>query len=377
MSSDWELNLDKEQFLAQHWQKAPLLIRGAIKNFKPPISSDELAGLAYEEEVEARIVEHQEDNWHLFHGPFSATDYQRKHPWTLLVQAVDQYIPEVAQLRKLVDFIPQWRVDDVMASYASDGGSVGPHFDNYDVFLLQGEGHRLWKTGQFCDSNSPLVDHDSLRLLSQFNTEAEYLLEPGDILYVPPGIAHWGTAQGECTTFSIGFRAPRITEMVSRFTDALIEQLDPDLFYSDARIEVATRPGEIRPRDLDRVSAQIQAALDQSEVNHWFGELATEPRYEQFPDEGELSEARLQLSDGANGIELNSAAKLAWQHEAGRVVVFANGDSRSFSESIMPLQIALSDAWKLDKAELAAASADPESSGWLDYLLESGCVFIL
>ncbi len=378
MSNGWELNLDIEQFLAQHWQKAPLLMSGAIRNFSTPLGSDELAGLAFEEEVEARIIEQREDSWQLFHGPFSEADYRRQNPWTLLVQAVDHYIPEVAELRSLVDFIPQWRVDDIMVSYASDGGSVGPHFDNYDVFLLQGEGQRLWKTGQFCDSRSSLQDHDSLRLLSQFETEAEYLLNPGDILYVPPGIAHWGIAQGECTTFSIGFRSPRITEMVSRFTDALIEQLDPDLFYSDTRLEVATRAGEIRPRDLERVSAQIQAALDQSAGNHhWFGELATEPRYEQFPDEDELSEARLQLQQGASGIELNSAAKLAWQHEAGKVVVFANGDSRSFSESIMTLQITLCEARMLNKAELASVYSDPESSHWLDYLLESGCVFLL
>ena len=132
------LNLDREDFLARYWQRKPLYLPGAIANFKPPVSSQELAGLALEEGIESRLVEYRDDQWLLHHGPFQESDYDRDHPWTLLVQAVDHWIPEVAELRKLVDFLPQWRVDDVMVSYAPDGGSVGPHFDNYDVFLLQG-----------------------------------------------------------------------------------------------------------------------------------------------------------------------------------------------------------------------------------------------
>ena len=151
---EWRLNLDREDFLANYWQQKPLLIRSAIAPFEPPLSSDELAGLALEEEIESRIIECREQNWRLSHGPFTAADFQRNCPWTLLVQAVDHYIPEVAQLRKLVDFIPQWRVDDVMISYAVDGASVGPHYDNYDVLLLQGLGKRNWKLGQRCDGNS-------------------------------------------------------------------------------------------------------------------------------------------------------------------------------------------------------------------------------
>lgn len=376
MKNGWELNLDKEQFLARYWQQKPLLIRQAISNFSPPIDSNELAGLALEDDVEARIIDTIDDNWLLTHGPFSESDYQREHPWTLLVQAVDHYIPEVAALRKLIDFVPQWRVDDIMVSYASDGGSVGPHFDHYDVFLLQGEGQRLWKTGQFCNADSPLLEHDSLRILADFEADAEYLLEPGDILYVPPGIAHWGVAQGECSTFSLGFRAPRVNEMVSRFTDALLERQEPDDFYHDARLEPASRPGEIRPRDLERVSAQIQAALDQSENNRWFGELVTEPRYDNFPDEDELALAREKLIRGVDKIELNNSAKLAWQHEADSLVVFANGDSRSFSDSILPLQITLCETWQLSAADIASVQADSEFRLWIDFLIESGCVLV-
>jgi 50S ribosomal protein L16 3-hydroxylase len=228
MSGRWELDLGRELFLAQYWQRKPLLIRKAIPGFKPPVSSDELAGLALEQSVESRLIERSGNIWQVQHGPFIEADFVRQESWTLLVQAVDHYIPGVAALRRLIDFIPQWRVDDVMVSYATDGGSVGPHFDNYDVFLLQGEGERLWQLGSYCDESSPLLPHEELRILSSFESSEEHLLQQGDILYVPPGYAHWGIARGECTTFSIGFRAPRITDMVSRWVDQLLSQLGPD-----------------------------------------------------------------------------------------------------------------------------------------------------
>ena len=371
-----ELQLDKEAFLARYWQRKPLLLPQALPDFQVPIDANELAGLAMEEGIESRIIEQSGAHWLLQHGPFSEKDYQRDNPWTLLVQAVDQYLPEVAELRSLVDFIPQWRIDDIMISYASDGGSVGPHYDNYDVFLLQGEGQRLWKLGQFCDQNSSLLPHEQLRILENFEQTEEYLLSPGDILYVPPGVAHWGVAQGECTTFSIGFRAPRVSELVSRFTDALLEHIEPDLFYRDTGLEPTTRPGEIRPRDLERAAAQLQAALDQAAENRWFGELVTEPRYEQFPEDEALAEAQAILIDGPELVELNPAGKLVWQHEAETLVVFANGHHAQFSDALMPAQIALCGEGKLSGQQLRSALATPEGDSWLAFLVASGAVFL-
>jgi len=376
MSRDWELNVDRESFLAQYWQRKPLLMRAAIDNFKPPLSSHKMAGLALEEQVESRIIEQRGADWLLHHGPFSSRDFQRDDPWTLLVQAVDHYIPEVAELRKLVDFIPSWRVDDVMASYAVDGGSVGPHYDNYDVFLLQGEGERLWKLGQFCDESSALLPHDELRILSLFECQHEYLLRPGDMLYVPPGVAHWGIARGSCTTFSIGFRAPRINDMVSRWADHLLEQLDPEQFYRDTGQSSVTRPGEIRPRDLERAMAQLQGALDQGAGNHWFGELVTEPRYEPTPDDDDLAEAKALLNAGATFVELSPSAKLAWQQELEGIAVFANGESLEFGENVLPLLLTLCDSWRLQGEALSAALLDPHRAALLHYLLESGCIYV-
>lgn len=371
-----ELKFDKEAFLAQHWQRKPLLIRHGIAAFETPLPAGELAGLAMEEDIESRIIEHRDNRWLQHHGPFTEQDFSRDAPWTLLVQAVDHYIPAVAELRQLVNFLPQWRVDDVMVSYAVDGGSVGPHYDNYDVFLLQGEGERRWQLGQFCDAQSALLPHDELRILRDFECTQEYVLSPGDILYVPPGIAHWGIAQGECTTFSIGFRAPRINDMVSRWADGLLAELDPELFYSDSRIEPVTRPGEIRPRDMERVLAQVQAALDQGTPNQWFGELVTEPRYEPSSDDDDLAEALDLLTQGARFIALSPAARLAWQQEESGIVVFANGEGQAFSTAVLPTVIALCERWRVAEQELAQALADPETKQLLHYLLEAGCIYV-
>jgi 50S ribosomal protein L16 3-hydroxylase len=200
-----------ETFLRDYWQKKPLLIRQAYPGFELPIDGDELAGLALEEEVESRIVlEHGKTPWELRHGPFDEQTFSQlpESHWTLLVQAVDQWVPEIHELLQDFQFIPGWRLDDIMISYASDKGSVGPHFDYYDVFLLQGMGKRRWRIGQHCDSGSELVEGTPLKLLRNFETTDEWVLEPGDMLYIPPGIAHWGIAEGECITCSIGFRAP-------------------------------------------------------------------------------------------------------------------------------------------------------------------------
>ena len=376
MSDSWNLNFDREIFLARYWQRKPLLIRDAVETWVPPLDRHELAGLALEEEVESRIVAYRDGLWQLDHGPFREQDFERDDPWTLLVQAVDHHVPAVAALRKLVDFLPQWRVDDVMVSYAVEGGSAGPHYDNYDVFLLQGEGERRWQLGQFCDGDSALLPHEDLRILAAFECSEEYLLGPGDMLYVPPGVAHWGIAQSECTTFSIGFRAPRINDMVSRWVDQLLEQLDGDQFYRDAGQSPVTRPGEIRPRDMERVLAQLQGALDQSAGNHWFGELVTEPRYDPATDDDDLAEAKALLAGGPDFVELSPAAKLAWQRELEGIAVFANGECLEFPEAVLPVLLTLCDTWRLQGEALTTALLQADSAALLNYLLESGCIYV-
>jgi len=370
------LALDIGAFLCEYWQRKPLLIKNAVENFVPPLSSDELAGLALEEDVESRLIELCGDDWRLLHGPFKANDFVREHPWTLLVQAVDHYVPDVAALFQLVDFIPRWRTDDIMVSYAVDGGSVGPHYDNYDVFLLQGEGHRLWRLGQHCDADSPMLAHDELRLLHDFDTVAEYLLGPGDMLYIPPGIAHWGIARGECTTFSIGCRAPRIADMLSRWTDQVLSQVDSQQFYTDTGREPATRPGELSDYDMYHAMAQLRNALEQPSAFRWFGELVTEPRYDIEPDPDEVAEACARLRDGPLSIELSPAARLAWQQDTRGVVVYANGESLDCAAAVLPSLITLCEGRPLIGRQLDKALSDPDTAGLLDELLQCRCIHV-
>jgi 50S ribosomal protein L16 3-hydroxylase len=363
------LPLDVDDFLSRYWQREPLLLRGALPGFRPPISADELAGLALEDEVESRLVEEAGGGWRLNHGPFLEADFHRAPPWTLLVQAVDQYVPEVAELRTLVDFIPGWRADDIMVSYATDGGSVGPHFDHYDVFLLQGEGQRLWRLGQRCDHHSPLVKGTPLRILEQFDCQQEYLLEPGDILYVPPGLAHWGIARGECTTFSIGFRAPRRQDMLARLVDQALERAAPDQFLSDPGRLRAARPGELSAGDVRNARAQALALLEADTGGRWLGELVTEPRYAQ--PGGEVDEqvvAALLL--GNLSLVREPGSVLAWMEQGDELLVFANGLSQSASPALRPLMEALCARGVANCNSVECA--DDEISDLIHFLLESG-----
>jgi 50S ribosomal protein L16 3-hydroxylase len=315
------LDFDAAHFLREDWQRRPRILRGAVPGFANPLGPDELAGLALEDDIESRLVETRAGGWHFEAGPFSGDSFERDNPWTLLVQSVDQYIPGVAELRSLVDFLPSWRLDDIMVSYASDGGSVGPHYDNYDVFLLQGLGRRRWRIGQHCESSEPLLAHPQLRILSDFRQVDEYILEPGDILYLPPRIAHWGIAEGDCMTYSIGFRAPRLNDMLSRWLDQALEQIDPELFYRDPPLGEPVRPGEIDAAALECARRQLQGAIaNLPPGDDWFGELVTEPR------DGACI-AGLDVVDMPASVRLAPGARLAWRPAQHGAIVYANGEA--------------------------------------------------
>lgn len=372
--SKLRLSLDRENFLAKYWQRTPLLIPQAIPQFKSPIDADELAGLALEEEVESRIVEFENDNWQLHSGPFTEQSFDRSAPWTLLVQAVDHYVEEVAELLKLVDFIPRWRIDDIMISYAVDGASVGPHYDNYDVFLLQAHGQREWRLGQRCDEQTPLKADTDLRIVKDFQSESQQLLSPGDILYVPPGVAHWGIARGECITYSIGFRAPRIADLLSRGVDARLESLSTQEFYRDPDLTSINRPGEISIEDSRRAKNQLLAALNEQNDTRWFGELVTEPKYQLEPVSLSETPGIEDLQQAGTCIGLCADAKLAWQQADDNVVVFANGESIVCGNAILPMIILLCSEGLLEDAALADALNDPDNAALLTALLELGCL---
>ena len=273
-------DLTADQFLAEYWQKKPLLIRNAIPNFEPPIDGDDLAGLSLEAEVESRLV--IGDDWALEHGPFEESRFASlpEQNWSLLVQGVDLWVPEVAGLLSSFDFLPSWRVDDIMVSYAEDGGNVGPHFDYYDVFLIQGEGQRHWQIGQHCSEADLHTDSTALKILKNLEVSDEWTLNPGDMLYLPPKIAHHGVAIGQCTTFSVGFRAPAATEMLDDLaTELLSRDITPN-HLQDPPLNAAMANEPISGAYIQQVKELLQQTLDDEQMlGEWFAQFMTEPKY--------------------------------------------------------------------------------------------------
>jgi 50S ribosomal protein L16 3-hydroxylase len=286
-------SLTPQQFLERHWQKKPLLIRGALPGFVSPLSADELAGLACEPEVESRLVRGKlGGRWSLEHGPFESRKLEKlpQQDWTLLVQDVDKWLPEVAQLLTPLRWLPDWRIDDIMISFAAPGGSVGPHTDQYDVFLLQAQGRRRWQLAeQFDPALLPDVD---LKILQSFTPEQEHVCEPGDLLYLPPGVAHYGLALDACMTFSIGFRAPDQRELVGALAEELMGRASESR-YRDPGRSVTAQPSRIDEQELRSLRELVRGglALSDEELDRFLGRYLTRPK-PQLEVEGSPSEAR-------------------------------------------------------------------------------------
>ncbi|TRO40885.1 cupin domain-containing protein [Pseudomonas sp. ALS1131] len=369
--------LTAREFLRDYWQKKPLLVRQAIPDFESPISPDELAGLALEEEVESRLViEHGERPWELQRGPFNEDTFQDlpERDWTLLVQAVDQFVPEVADLLEDFKFLPKWRIDDLMISFAAPGGGVGPHFDNYDVFLLQAHGHRRWQIGQMCDADSPLLPHADLKILAQFEPTDEWVLAPGDMLYLPPCLAHCGTAEDDCMTYSVGFRAPSAAEVLTHFTDFLGQFLPDEERYSDADIQPSEDPNQIQRDALERLKALLNEHMsDERLLMTWFGQFMTEPKYPELVAGIEIEEEDFlgALEDGAILIR-NPSARMAWSEVGEDLVLFASGQSRLVSAHLRELLKLICSADALHVENLGAWLADDEGRTLLWELVKQG-----
>ena len=326
---------DIDHFLSHYWQKKPLLIPNPWAAWRNPLEPDELAGLAIEPDVESRLIEQGSPlpsaRWSVENGPIPENRFSNlgAHPWTLLVQAVDHYVPEVAALIEPFRFIPDWRIDDIMVSYASDGGGVGAHFDQYDVFLIQGLGQRRWQVGPKCSDHSPLIPHDSLRLLAQFEATDEWVLEPGDILYIPPGFAHNGVAVGDdCMTYSVGFRAPSRAELIGYFVDDILDTLDEDDRYTDPDLRAVADPAEITPQAIDRLHAMIVDKVgDRAAFTRWLGKYLTEPKYpDREPEAVDVEALRAAIAEGAPLPKEASNRVSFVRGEDGKVTLFVDGE---------------------------------------------------
>lgn len=350
-------------FLMRYWQRKPLLIRHAFPGFGSPLSPDDLAGFACEPLANSRLVVHEpkRDRWTVRHGPFVEADFAKlpKKHWTLLVQDVDKLVNDVAALRDAFRFVPQWRVDDVMVSYAVDGGSVGAHVDRYDVFLLQGAGRRRW----LIDANTPpepaFRDDVELKLLREFHPTHDWLLEPGDMLYLPPGVAHHGIAVGECLTYSIGMRAPAAAELVLDLAEHVAERLGEGLRYADAGIATQRDDAEIGDDAFARIAALLREAqsLDDSALRDWFAAFITRYRsaHEPVPPPRPVTPERLAkaLARGSQLVR-NPWSRYAFFREGRDAALYFAG--QRFRGSLKLARL-LQDHRRYDPAMLAALGA--------------------
>ncbi|HBU88385.1 MAG TPA: cupin [Acinetobacter sp.] len=329
-----------EQFLAEYWQKKPLLVRNGLPEIVGLLEPQDVQELALEEHASARLIRQKDKNpneWHVKSSPLTKGDFQKLPKlWSILVQAVDHYSFDLSELWKKFPFIPQWRRDDIMVSYAPKGGSVGKHFDFYDVFLVQGHGHRRWQLGQMCDANTAFVPNQPLKLLPEIDVQFDEILAPGDLLYVPPGMAHYGVAEDECLTFSFGFRMPNVAGMMERISD----QFSANSLLQNPVVDIARQQisqiGEINTSELshlkDLVLAQLQdsAALDAAIMSYM-----SEPKYpDNIPeaDEIEADDLKEILHEGYE-VLLEPASRLLYTEKNGTLNFWGNGEALFIAES--------------------------------------------
>lgn len=324
------------EFLRDYWQKKPLLIRQAIPAFTGFLSPNDLAGLACEEEIQSRIVLHQDAQWLLEHGPFDEGRFETlpDTDWTLLVQSVDQHIPEGKALLRQFNFIPYARLDDLMVSYAPKGGSVGPHFDSYDVFLLQGLGTRQWQISS--QQNNDLVDNCDLRILQQFDAEASWELAAGDMLYLPPQYAHWGiSSSDDCMTYSIGFRAPDYQSLGQAFLGFMQDQMAQEAItiagrYHDPELTASKQPAKIQASMVNNVNTHLQSIpFNYKEIADFLGQHLTEPKPNVFFEQTTpLSEGEFKSALLNEGIVLDLQSQCLYDETA----IYMNGEPEKFTE---------------------------------------------
>lgn len=304
--------LTARQFLRDYWHKKPLLVRSALPGFNGLLTPAQMMELAGREEVESRLVA-QGVNWTLEHGPFSAGRFKKlpKHNWTLLVQSLDHHLASGAALIEKFSFIPRARLDDLMVSYAVPGGGVGPHFDSYDVFLIQGRGHRRWRIS--AQENLNLIENLPLKILSHFEPEAEYVLGPGDMLYLPPKYAHDGIAEDECMTYSVGFRAPGFEELGQGFLNFLHDELVLPGRYADPELALQKHSGELPKAMLSQIAKQLNHIRWDSDLTTAFtGRYFSEPKPNVFftaPDKP-LTEKTFARRLASRGLQLNAKTRL-------------------------------------------------------------------
>lgn len=347
-------DISAEQFLAEYWQKKPLLVRNAMPEITNILEPQDVLELALEENVSARLIRQKDRDptqWSVKSSPLIKGDFQKLPKlWTLLVQAIDHYSFDLAELWKKFPFIPQWRRDDIMVSYAPKGGSVGQHFDYYDVFLVQAYGHRRWQLGQMCDADTDYVLGQPLKLLTEMQVNFDEVLAPGDLLYVPPGLAHYGVAEDDCLTFSFGFRMPNIAEMMDRVSDKFADNLRLKNPLVDVLRDKPTNIGEITPSELDYLKSELLQQLQNSTLlDDAIMSLMSEAKYpENIPEADEIGIGDLeQALEQGYYIILEPASRLLYTDQDNEILFWANGEGICISDIFSPILKKLADGQRI------------------------------
>ncbi|GAB5519619.1 MAG: cupin domain-containing protein [Rhodothermales bacterium] len=330
-------DLSVADFMTTYWQKQPVLLRGVFPDFQSPITPQDLLDLACEPDATSRLImeEGGEYPWQLHYGPFEPAELADlpASKWTVLVQEVDRLVPAMGDLLQRFRFVPNWRLDDLMVSYAPEGGSVGAHIDNYDVFLIQGWGHRRWGIGHTPIDEEVLVPDMDVRMLAGFEGDVEWVLAPGDVLYLPPRIAHYGVALDDCMTFSVGFRAPSPRDLLMKLLEDLLEGEGDTERYGDPNLAAAETPGAITEGELGRLRTMLTDALgDPAALDAWLAHYLTRsrrPSYDDYyDDEEEATEPtdwQAALNAGAT-LRRRSVPELAFITQPdGNATVFVSG----------------------------------------------------
>jgi 50S ribosomal protein L16 3-hydroxylase len=362
--------ISPQEFLRDYWHKKPLLIKQAIPEFKALLSREALFDMAARDDVESRLISHFNRHWEMQKGPLPTLPSVTQEEWTLLVQGVNLHDAEADRLIQQFRFIPDARLDDLMISYATNGGGVGPHFDSYDVFLLQAHGQRRWRIGPQKDLS--LVEGMPLKILKNFRPNEEYLLEPGDMLYLPPHYAHDGIAEGECMTYSIGFRTPHYQELAESFLQFMADTIEIEGRYADPELAPTRHPAEIGTDMVKRVEQEIaKIKFTEDDVTVFLGEYLSELKPTVFfdPPAKALSPARFRTAAEKRGVALSRKTRMLYR---GRHV-FINGESFNVGRDDKKVLVQLADTRMLDGEAVAGASDDVFEAlltwyedGWLE-----------
>lgn len=333
-------DLTPAQFLKEYWQKKPLLIKSGFTDFQDPLTAEELAGLAVEECVESRIITNADGKWQAHHGPFDDFSLLTPTHSTLLVQAVDHWHPEAAKLLEPFRFIPNWRIDDLMVSFSTPEGGVGPHLDQYDVFIIQGEGKRHWRVGMPDDALEEKIPCKDLLQITEFEACIDSILMPGDILYIPPGCPHEGYAVENAINYSVGFRAPNQTELLSSFSDHLIDNELGKKRYSDPLLTLRENCGELTQSEQENIrQLLIEKLHDKNTFNRWLGESLSQAKHDLDIAEPEYEYTEQVIIDElTEDVMLHRIGGLRsfYQKENEHIIVSINGNNDIFPHSCMP-----------------------------------------